>query len=135
MSERRWFDWRGWRRDAGRGGCGSVVGPSAGSATVAAEPGERLPGQLAAGEEPTQGPAVSATSLARRLRKLEAQRKPAELPVRYVWWDAGEPEPVAQPGERLIICSWDDHPEPRNAGPEPVSSGAWPGPAAAPRPP
>ena len=46
------------------------------------------------------------------LRKLEARCKPAELPVRYVWWDAGQPEPVAQPGERLVICSWEDHPEP-----------------------
>ena len=55
---------------------------------------------------------MSAASLARRLRKLEARRKPAELRVRHVWWDAGEPEPVAQPGERLVICSWDDHPEP-----------------------
>ena len=56
--------------------------------------------------------AVSASSLARRLRKREARRRTAELPVRYVWWDAGEPEPVAQPGERLVNYSWDDHPEP-----------------------
>ena len=55
---------------------------------------------------------MSASSLARRLRKLETRRQPAELPVRYVWWDAGEPEPVAQPGERLVICSWAGHPEP-----------------------
>jgi hypothetical protein len=67
---------------------------------------------------------VSGGSLVRRLRKLEARRKPADLRVRCVWWDAGEPEPLAQPGERLIICSWGDHPEPRDAGAEPVSAGA-----------
>ena len=55
---------------------------------------------------------MSASSLARRLRKLEARRQPATLRTRLAWWDAGEPEPVAQPGERLIICSWADHPEP-----------------------
>ena len=55
---------------------------------------------------------MSASSLARRLRKLEAQRKPAESRVHLVWWDAGEPESVAQPGERLVIYTWADHPEP-----------------------
>jgi hypothetical protein len=51
------------------------------------------------------------------LRKLEAQRKPAALRTRLAWWDAGGPEPVAQPGERLIICSWADHPEPAEPAP------------------
>ena len=55
---------------------------------------------------------MSASSLARRVRKLEARRQPIELRTRLVWWDAGEPEPVAQPGERLVICSWADHPKP-----------------------
>ena len=68
---------------------------------------------------------MSATSLVRRLRKLEARRQSAELRVRYVWWDAGQPEPVAQPGERLVISTWDDHPEPPAAGGvEPVGAGA-----------
>ena len=71
---------------------------------------------------------MSAASLVRRLRKLEARRRPVELPVRYVWWNAGEPEPVAQPGERLVIYTWDDHPEPPTAAEPsragPVSAGA-----------
>lgn len=58
---------------------------------------------------------MSAAALARRLRKLEAQRQPAEPRMRHVWWDPGEPEPVARPGERLVICTWDDHPEPAGA--------------------
>jgi hypothetical protein len=68
---------------------------------------------------------VSASSLVRRLRELEARRKAAELPGRHVWWAAGEPEPVVQPGERLVVYTWDDHPEPAGSagGAGPVSAG------------
>ena len=62
--------------------------------------------------------------LVRRLRKLEGRRKPAEPRTRLVWRDPGEPEPVAQPGERLVICSWADHPEP--AEPAAAAGGAGP---------
>ena len=68
--------------------------------------------QLAAARGFHAGVAAESASLVRRLRKLEARRKPPKLPVRCVWWDPGESEPMARPSERLFICSWDHHPEP-----------------------
>lgn len=41
----------------------------------------------------------------RRLERLEQQHAPT-LRERFVWWDEGEPEPKAEPGERLIIIRW-----------------------------
>ena len=41
----------------------------------------------------------------RRLERLEQQQSPV-LRQRMVWWDEGEPEPQAQPGERLTIIRW-----------------------------
>jgi hypothetical protein len=55
---------------------------------------------------------VSTVALTQRLKKLEARRRRAETRMRLVWWDPGEPEPRAAPGERLIVLSWEDHPEP-----------------------
>ena len=47
------------------------------------------------------------SNLSQRVARLE-QQTTVEPKVRYVWWDArrGEPKPVAQPGEKLIIISW-----------------------------
>ena len=62
------------------------------------------------------------STLSQRIERLE-QQTPTEPTVRYVWWDArrGEPKPVAQPGERLIIISWKadhevDEPAQQDAG-------------------
>jgi hypothetical protein len=60
---------------------------------------------------------VSTTALNRRLKKLERQRQSAAKRVRLAWWEPGEPEPKAEPGERLIVLSWDDHPEPLATAP------------------
>jgi hypothetical protein len=52
------------------------------------------------------------TALRRRLDRLEQQQGPP--PRRIVWWDRGDPEPVAEPGEQLTIIrwAWDDENEP-----------------------
>ena len=47
-------------------------------------------------------------SLPRRVEQLQAQCKPAEGRVRYVWWDRSKPMPEAAPGERLVVISWAD---------------------------
>ena len=44
-------------------------------------------------------------TLERRLALLEQQQAPT-VQDRVVWWDEGEPEPQAQPGERLTIIRW-----------------------------
>ena len=46
-------------------------------------------------------------ALARRVAQLEQKQAP-ERRRRYVFWDidSGEPEPVAEPGEKLTIYSW-----------------------------
>jgi hypothetical protein len=62
-------------------------------------------------------------TLRRRLVALEArqaQREP-ELRRRFVWWhaDRGEPRPVAEPGEELIVHRWmlpDEEPTSKTAG-------------------
>ena len=52
------------------------------------------------------------TALRRRLDRLERQDAPA-VRRRIVWWDQGDPEPEAEPGEQLTIIrwAWDDENE------------------------
>jgi hypothetical protein len=45
------------------------------------------------------------TALERRLAALE-RRHAASGRRRVVWWNEGEPEPQAEPGEHLTIVSW-----------------------------
>ena len=44
-------------------------------------------------------------ALQRRLAELE-KKQTAPLRRRYVWWEPGDPEPQAEPGEQLTIISW-----------------------------
>jgi hypothetical protein len=45
------------------------------------------------------------TALRRRLDRLERQQGPP-VRQRIVWWDRGDPEPIAEPGEQLTIMRW-----------------------------
>jgi hypothetical protein len=53
------------------------------------------------------------TALWRRLDRLERRQGPSLHP-RIVWWNQGDPEPAAEPGEQLTIIrwAWDDEDEP-----------------------
>ena len=53
---------------------------------------------------------MSAGNLHRRLERLERERP--EEHVRYVWWEPGQPEPQAAPGEQLVIITWDHDGQP-----------------------
>ena len=44
-------------------------------------------------------------ALQRRLAELEKKQATA-LRRRFVWWNRGEPEPQAEPGEHLTIYRW-----------------------------
>jgi hypothetical protein len=44
-------------------------------------------------------------ALKRRLAELE-KKQTAPLRRRFVWWNKGEPEPQAEPGEHLTIYRW-----------------------------
>ena len=48
---------------------------------------------------------MNARAIERRLGALEQVLKPV-LRRRYVWWEPGDPEPQAEPGEQLTIISW-----------------------------
>jgi hypothetical protein len=54
-------------------------------------------------------------ALRRRLANLE-QKNADRLRRRFVWWNEGEPEPQAEPGEQLRIYRWrwsgEEPPEP-----------------------
>ena len=52
-------------------------------------------------------------ALRRQLDRLERRQGPL-LRSRIVWWNQGDPEPEAEPGEQLTIIrwEWDDENEP-----------------------
>jgi len=45
------------------------------------------------------------TALRRRLDRLERRQGPP-LRQRIIWWNQGDPEPVAKSGEQLIVLRW-----------------------------
>ena len=47
-------------------------------------------------------------TMKQRIRKLEVERAPHPVPVRYVWWDRSGPRPEAEPGEQLVVFCWEE---------------------------